>query len=218
MSRRIWSVEHILSLYRRGLFPMADAADDPRVFIVDPDQRGILPLEDFHLPRRLARTIRQDRFVVTLDQAFARVVDACAAPAANREVTWINAPIRDMCDALHAAGWAHSVEAWADGELAGGLYGVRLGGAFFGETMFSRATDASKVALAHLVARLKRSGFYLLDAQFITAHLKQFGAVEISRADYHVRLEEALRRPTSWPGGPVSLSGHEVMQSIAQTS
>lgn len=183
----------LLACYARGVFPMGETRDDPRVFLVEPDQRGVIPLDGFHIPTRLRRTVRSEPFEVRVDTAFAAVLDACAAPAAGREDTWINAPIRGWYLALHEGGHAHSVECWRDGRLVGGLYGVTLGGAFFGESMFSRATDASKVALVHLVARLKRGGWRLLDAQFLTDHLSQFGAVETPQAAYLRMLKPALK-------------------------
>jgi leucyl/phenylalanyl-tRNA--protein transferase len=184
--------DQLLDCYRRGVFPMGEAQHDPRLFLVDPDIRGVLPLDRFHVPRRLARTIRARPFEIRIDSAFSRVVQLCAEAAPDRPSTWINSPILNLYSALHRHGHAHSVECWKDGELLGGLYGVKLQAAFFGESMFSRATDASKIALAHLVERLKAGGFRLLDAQFITEHLKQFGAEEIPRTEFHVRLAEAL--------------------------
>ena len=165
--------EIVLQAYAHGLFPMAEDRDDPELFWVDPEQRGILPLDDFHVPRRLARTVRTDRYRVTSDRCFGAVIEACAAQTRDRPRTWINAEIRRLYSALHQAGHVHSLETWDGHDLVGGLYGVSLGGAFFGETMFSRARDASKVALVHLVARLRAGGFRLLDAQFTTEH--QFG-------------------------------------------
>ncbi|HSV01990.1 MAG TPA: leucyl/phenylalanyl-tRNA--protein transferase [Phenylobacterium sp.] len=187
-----FSARDLLACYARGVFPMADARDDSRVFLIDPERRGVIPLERFHISRRLARTVRADRFEIRLDTAFSEVVQACAAPAPGRIETWINHPIERLYVQLHGLGFAHSVECWADGALAGGLYGVALKGAFFGESMFSHARDASKVALVHLVARLIAGGFRLLDAQFMTEHLSQFGAEEISRREYRKRLERAL--------------------------
>ncbi|HEU0161262.1 MAG TPA: leucyl/phenylalanyl-tRNA--protein transferase [Rhizomicrobium sp.] len=191
--------ELLLRAYADGLFPMAEKRDDPTLYWVSPDQRGIIPLDTFHVPRRLARTIRSGRFTVTADQAFTEVMQACAAPAPGREESWINDEILRLYTALHAGGHAHSLETWQDGELAGGLYGVRLGAAFFGESMFSRRTDASKVALAALVDGLKRGGFVLLDTQFITGHLARFGAVEIPREQYLMKLNYALSREAIWP-------------------
>jgi leucyl/phenylalanyl-tRNA--protein transferase len=191
--------EILLRAYAEGLFPMAERRDDPALYWVSPEKRGIIPLNHFHVPRRLARTIRQGPFTVTADRAFAEVMRACAAPAAGRAESWINDEILRLYTALHAGGHAHSIECWQNGELAGGLYGVRLGGAFFGESMFSRARDASKVALAALVDGLKRGGFTLLDTQFLTAHLARFGAVEVPRAEYLALLQRAISREAIWP-------------------
>ncbi len=188
-----FTAEALLRCYANGVFPMGEARDDPRVFIVEPDQRGVIPLTAFHIPTRLRRTIRKDAFAVRVDTAFASVLDACAAPAPGREDTWINAPIRRLYLELHARGFAHSIECWRDEVLVGGLYGVTLGGAFFGESMFSRATDASKVALVHLVARLRLGGWRLLDAQFRTPHLDQFGLIETPQSTYLRMLDAALR-------------------------
>lgn len=182
----------LLDCYARGVFPMADAREDARVFLIDPERRGVLPLAGFHVPKRLARTVRGDPFDVRINSAFHEVVLACAASGPGRTETWINRPIEQLYLQLHEVGHAHSVECWAGDELVGGLYGVSLRGAFFGESMFSRRRDASKVALVHLAARLIGGGFRLLDAQFMTEHLAQFGAQEISRAAYHRRLSEAL--------------------------
>lgn len=176
--------DQLLNCYATGVFPMGEARDDPRIFLVEPEQRGIIPLDGFQIPSRLRRTVRSGAFEVRVDTAFAAVLDACAAPAQGREDSWINGPIRRLYAELNARGHAHSIECWAGERLVGGLYGVTLGGAFFGESMFSRERDASKVALVHLVARLKRGGWRLLDAQFLTAHLTQFGAVETPQATY----------------------------------
>lgn len=171
---------------------MAEQRDSEEVFWVEPRRRGILPLDAVHVPRSLAKTVRKDRFIVTVDRCFRDVMLACAEPKPGREQTWINDSILDAYTALHEKGFAHSVECWQDGKLVGGLYGVSLGTAFFGESMFSRATDASKVALIHLVARLRAGGYTLLDTQFLTAHLAQFGTIEISRSEYRQRLRAAL--------------------------
>lgn len=184
--------DELLNCYANGVFPMGEGRDDPRVFLVEPEQRGVIPLDGFRIPSRLRRTVRSDAFEVRVDTAFPAVLDACASPAPGREDSWINGPIRRLYAELHARGHAHSVECWRDERLVGGLYGVTLGGAFFGESMFSRERDASKVALVHLVARLKRGGWRLLDAQFITAHLSQFGAVETPQSAY-LRLLKAVR-------------------------
>jgi leucyl/phenylalanyl-tRNA--protein transferase len=182
----------LLRAYAAGIFPMADSADDPTLYWIEPRLRGVLPLDAFHLPRRLARTVRSDRFEVRVDGDFEAVIAACAAPRPGRRVTWINEPIRRVYGELFRLGHVHTVESWKEGRLVGGLYGVALAGAFFGESMFSLERDASKVALAHLVARLRRGGFRLLDAQFLTEHLTQFGAIEIGRTDYLRQLQEAL--------------------------
>ena len=208
----------LLRAYACGLFPMAESRDSPDLFWVDPDLRGILPLDRFHVPRRLRRTVLQDRFRVTVDEAFPAVIEACAAPAPGRSTTWINAGIVELYGRLHDLGAAHSVECWQGAELVGGLYGVDLGGAFFGESMFHRARDASKVALVHLVARLRRGGFRLLDTQFLTAHLARFGACEVPRKVYHDLLAEALRVRADFYRLPCSLSGAAALQPITQTS
>lgn len=192
--------EILLRAYAEGLFPMAERRGDPTLYWVSPEKRGVIPLGSFHVPQRLARTVRSGRFTVTSDQAFREVMLACAAPAPGREESWINDEILRLYMALHAGGHAHSVECWQNGALVGGLYGVRLGAAFFGESMFSRLRDASKVALVHLVDALRRGGFTLLDTQFITTHLAQFGAVEIPRAQYLSLLNQALNREAIWPG------------------
>jgi leucyl/phenylalanyl-tRNA---protein transferase len=184
--------EILLSAYAEGLFPMAERRGDPNLYWISPEARGIMPLDAFHVPRRLARTVRSERFEVRLDTAFEEVIRACAAPAPGRSESWINNEIVSLYTALHARGFAHSVECWRDGNLAGGLYGVTLGAAFFGESMFSRERDTSKVALTHLVARLKRGGFRLLDAQFLTEHLARFGAIEVPRREYLARLKDAI--------------------------
>ena len=213
-----FSIEDLIDCYRRGVFPMADARHDRRVFLVDPARRGVVPLAGFHISRRLARTVRSDRFELRTDSAFAEVVAACAAPRSGRMETWINEPIQAMCDALFARGLAHSVESWLDGRLVGGLYGVALGGAFFGESMFSTERDASKVALVHLIARLKVGGFTLLDAQFLTEHLATFGAEEIPRAEYIRRLASALEVKADFRRIDPYAGGGAAMQAISQAS
>lgn len=194
--------ELMLRAYRLGLFPMAEAREETELHWFDPDTRGVLPLRGFHLPRSLLKTLRSGRFVVTADTAFARVIQNCAATRQNEPGTWINHEIEQLFIALHRLGFAHSVESWQNGELVGGLYGASLGGAFFGESMFSTATDASKVALVHLVARLRLGGYKLLDTQFITSHLARFGAVEIDRAAYHDLLDVAAESPAQFPVCP----------------
>lgn len=192
--------ELVLAAYARGLFPMAETRDDPHLYWVSPEKRGVIPLDTFHVPRRLARTVRGSRFTVTADRAFVAVMKGCAAPRPGREETWINSEILRLYTALAASGHAHSVECWQDGKLVGGLYGVKLGAAFFGESMFSTTRDASKVALVRLVEALRRGGFALLDTQFLTAHLASFGAVEVPRERYLTLLENALGRDAFWPG------------------
>jgi leucyl/phenylalanyl-tRNA--protein transferase len=189
----------LLRAYAQGMFPMAERRGDPALYWVSPEQRGIIPLDDFHVPQRLARTVRSGKFTVTADRAFTEVMMNCAAPAPGREESWINDEILRLYIGLHASGHAHSVECWQNSELVGGLYGVRLGAAFFGESMFSRRTDASKVALVHLVDALKRGGFTLLDTQFITGHLARFGAVEVPRRQYLALLHDAIGREAIWP-------------------
>ncbi len=204
MSRRHFDVtpDLMLRAYKAGLFPMAETRRGDRLYWLDPEQRGILPLDGFHVPRRLRRTLANGGFTVTADQDFASVISLCAAPAEGREDTWINRDIERLFTALHARGSAHSIEVWLEGALVGGLYGVVLGGAFFGESMFSLARDASKVALLHLVARLRLGGFVLLDTQFVTTHLTQFGAIEVAREAYKQMLEAATRVPARWMGDP----------------
>jgi leucyl/phenylalanyl-tRNA--protein transferase len=189
----------LLRAYAEGLFPMAERRGDPTLYWVSPEKRGIIPLDGFHVPKRLARTVRSGSFTVTADRAFRAVMEACAAPAPGREESWINDEILRLYTALHASGHAHSIECWRDGRLVGGLYGVRLGAAFFGESMFSRERDASKVALVHLVEGLRHGGFVLLDTQFITSHLARFGAIEIPRARYLRMLQDALNHEAVWP-------------------
>jgi len=189
-----FSTTELLNCYRRGVFPMADSADDPNLFLIDPDERGVLPLYGFHIPKRLARRVKQEPYRITVDTAFTRVMEACAETGEpGRTNTWINSTILNLYAALHREGHAHSVECWDDDTLVGGLYGVSLGGAFFGESMFSRASDASKIALVHLVARLLEGGYVLLDAQFHNPHLEQFGLEEITRTEFKKRLDVALQ-------------------------
>ena len=189
-----FTADDLIDCYRRGVFPMADARHDERLFLVDPARRGIIPLDGLHVSRRLGRTVRSPRFETRVDSAFEAVIEACAAPGPGRAETWINLTIQDLCGELFKRGEAHSVETWRDGRLVGGLYGVAIGGAFFGESMFSLERDASKVALVRLVELLRAGGFTLLDAQFVTDHLESLGAVEISRDDYRRRLAAAVGR------------------------
>ena len=191
--------EILLAAYAAGVFPMAEGAEDPELFWVYPHYRGILPLDAFHVPRRLHRVVRQGRFAVRCDTAFESVIRGCAEASEMRPTTWINDEIIRLYAALFARGAAHSVECWHHDMLVGGLYGVSIGAAFFGESMFTRETDASKVALVHLVARLRLGGFRLLDTQFLTPHLARFGGVEITRASYHRLLASALAYRASFP-------------------
>ena len=184
--------EVLLKAYACGIFPMAESADDPALFWIEPEKRGVIPLDRFHIPARLVRTVRSDCFTVTVDRDFDAVLDGCAQPWPGRPRTWINDRIRALYRRLYDRRHCHSLEVHAGRELVGGLYGVTLGRAFFGESMFHRARDASKVALVHLVARLKAGGFRLLDTQFVTDHLKTFGAIEVPRRQYHKLLETAL--------------------------
>jgi leucyl/phenylalanyl-tRNA--protein transferase len=209
--------ELLLRAYACGIFPMSESADDPSLFWVEPEQRGVIPLDGFRVSSRLARTVRSDIFTVTVNTAFKRVMAECAAPKPGREDTWINKRIRELYGELHEMGQAHSVEVWQDGTLAGGLYGVSLGRAFFGESMFHHARDASKVALVHLVARLIAGGFVLLDTQYVTDHLLTFGAKEVPRTRYRKLLDAALtdiadfeKLPTAFP-----LKGATVLDIIA---
>jgi leucyl/phenylalanyl-tRNA--protein transferase len=206
----------LLRAYAEGIFPMAERRGDPELFWVSPEMRGIVPLDAFHVPKRLARTVKSDRFAVTADMAFADVMRACAEPTPDRPESWINDEIVRLYTALHAAGHAHSIECWRDGRLVGGLYGVKLGAAFFGESMFTRERDASKVALVHLVACLRRGGFSLLDTQFLTAHLARFGTIEIPRAQYHTLLARAISHEAEfyWPAP----SGNSGIASSAPAS
>ena len=220
---RVFGPKELLDCYRRGVFPMADDRDDPRLFLVDPDLRGVLPLDRFHVSKSLRKTIRQDVFEVRINTSFSRVMELCAEAAPDRPSTWINSPILNLYSTLHRAGHAHSVETWLEGELVGGLYGVSLQGAFFGESMFSRVTDASKVALAHLVAYLKRDGFVLLDTQFVTGHLQTFGVEEVQREEFHRRLAAAMEVDAQFgsaagAAGAAGWAGADVLQLITQTS
>lgn len=190
--------EILLRAYAAGIFPMSEGADDPGLFWVEPKERGIIPLDGFHVSRKLRALVRRDHFEVRVDTAFEDVIAACAGGGLDRPDTWINGRIRGLFGELHDAGHAHSVECWRDGRLVGGLYGLAINAAFFGESMFHRETDASKVALVHLVARLRAGGFRLLDTQFQTDHLARFGTVEIARKAYRVLLEKAMNSPADW--------------------
>ena len=213
--------EILLAAYAAGVFPMAESADDPELFWVDPRRRGILPLDAFHVPRRLRRVVRQTVFDIRCDSAFEDVMLGCAEASEKRPNTWINDKIVQLYAALFARGAAHSVECWQQGVLVGGLYGVSLGAAFFGESMFSRENDASKVALVHLVARLRIGGFRLLDTQFLTPHLARFGGIEITRTRYHRLLADALSYRAVFPSAlPEGVGGDPlaVLQSSTLTS
>lgn len=203
------TAEHLLRGYAMGIFPMAQSRDDPEVHWVDPRRRGVLPLDGFHISRSLARRIRRGGYEATADTAFAEVLRACA----DRDETWINPVIFGLYMDLHRAGFAHAQEIWRGGRLVGGVYGVVLGRAFFGESMFSAETDGSKLALAHLVARLRAGGFVLFDTQFLTPHLASLGGIEISRADYHRRLADALKGQADWSPAPlpVPLEGNAAL-------
>ena len=213
MSARGLTPEVLLSAYAQGIFPMSDGRDAPEVFWVDPRFRGIIPMESFRVSRSLRRRIRRAPFRITFDTAFAQVIDGCA----DRDETWINPPIMQLYADLFAAGHAHSIEIWEDGALVGGVYGVTLNGAFFGESMFSRRTDASKVALTYLVDRLRRTGFVLFDTQFLTPHLSSLGGVEITRTAYRQALSHALSLPAQFdatqPDPP-----DQVLQRMTQMS
>ena len=185
--------ELLLRAYASGIFPMSESRSDPNVYWVEPEMRGILPLDQFHVPKSLKKVVRKKRFEVFFDRAFEQVLDECAEPSKGRNITWINNSIRNNVVKLHEMGFAHSVECWRDNKLVGGLYGIALGAAFFGESMFSKETDASKVALVHLIARMRLGRFKLLDTQFTTSHLKQFGVIEIPSDQYLELLDAALQ-------------------------
>jgi len=207
--------EVLLKAYACGIFPMAESADDPALYWIEPEKRGIIPIDRFHVPARLARTVRSDRFLVTINRDFDGVIDGCAAALPNRPRTWINERIRALYRKLYDRRHCHSIEVYEDGELVGGLYGVTLGRAYFGESMFHRARDASKVALVHLTARLKAGGFRLLDTQFVTDHLKIFGALEVPRRQYHKLLETALIGEGDFLAlGKAPLSGAQVLAEL----
>lgn len=206
--------EVLLKAYACGIFPMAESAEDPALYWIEPPERGIIPLDTFHVSSRLARTVRSERFEIAVNRDFDGVLDGCAEPQPGRSRTWINERIRTLYRKLYEIGHCHSIEAYENGELAGGLYGVCLGRAFFGESMFHRARDASKVALVHLVARLKAGGFTLLDTQFVTDHLKTFGAVEVPRDRYHKLLEASLIGEADFAALSRSMSGAEALQYV----
>ncbi|MDP1963664.1 MAG: leucyl/phenylalanyl-tRNA--protein transferase [Reyranella sp.] len=208
----------LLQAYRIGVFPMGERRDDPKLHWLDPRLRAVLPLDGFHLPHRLARTIRSGRFSVSADTAFAKIVRACAEPRPGHPESWINEPIIDLYSELHHRGHAHSIECRIGGQLVGGLYGVSVGAAFFGESMFSRERDASKVALVHLVARLIQGGFRLLDCQFMTEHLRSFGAVEIPREAFRALLANAIDRPAAFQRELGGADPCAIVQASTRTS
>jgi leucyl/phenylalanyl-tRNA--protein transferase len=210
--------EVLLRAYACGIFPMAESADDPTLFWVEPELRGVIPFDGFRVASRLARTVRSDAFTVTVDTAFKAVIAGCAAPQPGRDDTWINKRIRDLYLGLYTSGHCHSVEVWQDDNLVGGLYGVSLGRAFFGESMFHTARDASKVALVHLVARLIAGGFELLDTQYVTEHLRSLGAVEVPRARYQRLLEAAVAERADWRAQPLDAqTALDLIRSYRQT-
>lgn len=206
--------ELLLQAYRVGVFPMAEHRHDPEMFWVDPRKRGVFPLDRFHISRSLARALRRDGYRVTLNTAFTEVIDACA----DRSETWINQEIRVLYETLHRQGHAHSIEVWMEDRLVGGVYGVTVGAAFCGESMFSRERDASKIALAWLVDLLRRAGFILFDTQFLTHHLASLGAIEITRAEYRAHLAQALQLEADLTRVPLAASGQDVVQRNTQTS
>lgn len=213
------TTEILIKAYMCGIFPMAEDKDSDGFFWVDPEKRGIFPLDTFRISKSLKKRIKQEPFEVTINHAFGRVLDLCASEKAGRDETWINEDIRHLYGELHEMGFAHSVECWQMGQLVGGLYGVCINGGFFGESMFHLATDASKVALAYLIVRLKKGGFNLLDTQFITPHLASLGAIEITKKDYHQRLKTAMdNRNADFFALHSSPSPETVLQLIAQTS
>jgi leucyl/phenylalanyl-tRNA---protein transferase len=204
----------LLKAYACGIFPMAESADDPALYWIEPQHRGVLLLDQVHIPRRLARSMRQRVYDIRINTDFEAVIDGCAASRPGRHTTWINPKIRALYRDLFTSGYCHTVEAWSGDELVGGLYGVALNGAFFGESMFSTARDASKIALTYLCARLIHGGFSLLDTQFVTEHLKQFGTIEIDRADFHKMLERALAHEADFLLLPESASPEHILQII----
>lgn len=205
----------LLKAYSCGIFPMAESADDPALYWIEPQQRGVLPLDEFHIPRRLLRTIRTTPWTVKVDNDYDRVIDGCAAPRTGRMSTWINTRIRALYRELFDLGSCHTVEVWNGDELVGGLYGVALKSAFFGESMFSTERDASKIALVHLTARLIRGGFNLLDTQFVTEHLRQFGTIELDRATFQAELEKALNHTADFFALPRNATGVDVADIIS---
>jgi leucyl/phenylalanyl-tRNA--protein transferase len=209
----------LLRAYAAGIFPMAESADDPGLHWIEPKQRGVIPLDGFHLSARLARLVRQNEYTIDADRDFDAVIAACAAPRGAERETWINAPIRRLYRELFASGFCHTIEVRRGDSLVGGLYGVSIGAAFFGESMFHRERDCSKLALVHLVARLKAGGYRLLDTQFVTDHLRQFGAIEIPRVRYRQLLEQAIRQPADFSVWPKEQTPHftQILASLAKS-
>ena len=208
----------LLNAYRRGVFPMADSRDDPNLFLIDPDERAVLPLDNFHIPKRLRRTVKQMPYRVSVDECFSRVIEGCAQAAEGRQTTWINSGIVNLYSSLHRKGFAHSIECWDGDELVGGLYGVSLGAVFFGESMFSTKRDASKIALVHLVSRLIAGNYHLLDAQFHNPHLDQFGLERIDRKAFKILLANALEYQGEFYPSDAPVEGADVVQRIVQMS
>jgi leucyl/phenylalanyl-tRNA--protein transferase len=208
----------LLGAYASGIFPMAESRNDPDLYWIDPDKRGIIPLDAFHIPRRLRKTLRTAPYEIRCNADFLGTIRGCSEPQGSRPETWINDEIERLYAALFEMGFAHSVECWREDELVGGLYGVSLGGAFFGESMFTRARDASKIALCHLAARLCKSGYVLLDSQFLTDHLLQFGTIEIDRAEYKSRLADALKVNADFQPDLSASELDAFIQSTTQTS
>ncbi|MEM9277902.1 MAG: leucyl/phenylalanyl-tRNA--protein transferase [Pseudomonadota bacterium] len=208
----------LLKAYACGIFPMAESADDPGMFWVEPEMRGILPLDQFHIPKSLKKTLRKNLFEVRFDSAFNEVVDACAEQSETRKQTWINQRIKMLYGELHKMGHAHSFECWHSGKLVGGLYGVRLGQAFFGESMFSRVADASKTALVHLVYEMRQSNFKLLDTQFTTDHLERFGVTEVHRDEYQELLSDALQEEAHFSPQEGGATSESILQLFSQIS
>ncbi len=210
--------EILLRAYASGIFPMAESRHDPKLHWIAPKQRGIIPLDGFHVSRALARKIRRRSFTVRVDSAFGAVIEGCAEPSEERRETWINDTIIDLYTRLHEMGYAHSVECWRDGALVGGLYGISLGAAFFGESMFTRVSDASKIALTYLVARMRHGGYRLLDVQFLTDHLAGLGAIAIPRAEYQRRLKRAQAASADFYSLSEDVAAEAVLQLVTQTS
>ena len=212
------SADLLIRAYAAGIFPMSDSYDDPNIFWVNPEKRGVLPLNSYHLPRKLKKLVRKKPFKITFNKAFEDVIDLCSEPFSGRETTWINRPIRNAVIALYRKGFAHSVECWENENLVGGLYGMSLGGAFFGESMFSDVSNGSKIALAYLHDRLLKVGFLLFDTQFLTEHLASLGAIEITQDQYLIKLEKALNKNATFADINYSVDVESIAQRSTQTS